>query len=215
MEVFAGLAEIPPTFYRLGLVGYPLRHSLSPVMQEAALRAVGLRGRYVRFTVPPARAATALPALLDALRRGRLHGLNVTLPYKTQLFPWLDDLTPTARHCAAVNTVYTERGRLIGENTDAPAFWEDAHARLPLREAPRWRMVILGAGGAARAAAYMGLSAGWPVHILARTLSRAEALAQALRQPHQADAHPGEPVAGGEQGFFQRFISLGKDRDGV
>ena len=179
-----------PTAYAFGLLGHPLGHSLSPVLHRAALQAVGLEGEYRLYDVPPEAAERLIPQLLDDLRGGRLHGLNVTIPYKQQVTAWVEDLTDAARGCGAVNTLYAEAGRLVGHNTDAAGFWEDARRRLPLMEAPGWQVVLLGAGGAARAVAYAALRQGWPVHVLARRLEQARALAHHFRAQGRAQVFP-------------------------
>ena len=109
--------------WKLGLVGYPLEHSFSPRLHAAALLAGGLAGEYRLYPVRPGPAGvSALPALLERLRRGEIDGLNVTIPYKQAVIPFLDDLTPLARAIGAVNTIYRRGKTLVGDNTDAPAF---------------------------------------------------------------------------------------------
>ncbi len=179
-------------FYRLGLLGYPLEHSLSPVLHRSALVWAGLQGEYRLYAVPPREAPNRIPELLEELRQGRIQGLNVTIPYKEFVLPWVDHLTGEARTCGAVNTLYREGRNLVGHNTDVDGFWRDACKRLPLGKYPRWRVVVLGAGGAARAVVYAALRQGWPVHILARRLDQARGLVEDFqRQGFQPlTAHP-------------------------
>ncbi|GAP08023.1 shikimate dehydrogenase [Anaerolinea thermolimosa] len=164
------------------LTGWPLGHSLSPVLHQAALAALGLKGEYRLMPVPPA-DSTALAALLQQVRNGQLQGLNVTIPHKQAVLPLLDELSPTARAIGAVNTLWMREGRLVGENTDAPGFLADLYARLgdhladKARERCAW---LLGAGGSARAVAFALASEGWRVVIAARRLEQAEALALSL-----------------------------------
>lgn len=116
-------------FFNLGLVGYPLGHSLSPKIHAAALASCGLEGDYSLFPIPPNHLED-LKALLDRLRSGELHGLNVTIPHKQNVIPLLDALTPTAQAIGAVNTIWMQNGMLTGDNTDAPGFLADLNHRL-------------------------------------------------------------------------------------
>ncbi|GIV04594.1 MAG: hypothetical protein KatS3mg016_0169 [Fimbriimonadales bacterium] len=131
-----------------GVLGYPVRHSLSPAMHNAAFRALGLNWVYLAFEIPP----EALPQAIVGMRGLRIQGLNLTIPHKEAVIPLLDALTDAAQRIRAVNTLFWEGGRLVGDNTDAEGFLQ------ALREAgiePAGQTVlILGAGGAARAVAY-------------------------------------------------------------
>ena len=169
---------------RLGLIGYPLEHSLSPRLHGAALRAAGVEGEYRLYMIAPMpQGAAALEALLGRMRAGDLRGLNVTIPHKQTVLPYLDDLTPTARAIGAANTLFLQDGRLLGDNTDAPGFLADL-GRLLEDAAPaaaRWtpeggRALVLGAGGSARAVVYALLKAGWQVMLAARRLEQAQAM---------------------------------------
>ena len=136
-----------PDHYKLGLIGYPLGHSLSPVLHQTALAEAGLSGKYELYPVPPLpEGQQDLEAMLDRLRSGELHGLNVTIPHKQSVLPLVDDLSPSAAAMGAVNTLYMRSGQLIGDNTDAPGFWADL-SHLPIQKAET--ALVLGAGGAA------------------------------------------------------------------
>jgi shikimate dehydrogenase len=164
------------------LTGWPLGHSLSPLLHRAALVALGLKGEYHLLPVPPG-DSSALEALLQQVRRGQLQGLNVTIPHKQAVLPLLDELSPTARAIGAVNTLWLREGRLVGDNTDAPGFLADLRARLGDRLAGKARercAWLIGAGGSARAVAFALASEGWRVVIAARRLEQAEALAASL-----------------------------------
>jgi shikimate dehydrogenase len=175
----AGVRE--PLTYTLGLIGYPLGHSLSPQIHKAALQACGLKGEYQRYPVRPLPdGAGALVRLLDRMRGGLIDGLNVTIPHKEAVLPLLDELTPAARAIGAVNTIFWNNDQVIGDNTDAPGFWKDLTARLKLSNRGRPGALILGAGGSARAAAYALLSNGYRVTIAARRLAQAEGLCSQL-----------------------------------
>ncbi|HUS15638.1 MAG TPA: shikimate dehydrogenase [Chloroflexia bacterium] len=174
-------AEIPPL--RVGLIGHPLGHSLSPAMQDAAFVAAGLPHRYTLFDTPP----VDLPALLAGMREGGWLGANVTVPHKTSVAALLDDLRGDALDLGAVNTVQVEGTRLLGYNTDTFGFADDLAGRPDLRSKPGVA-VVLGAGGSARAVVATLVGHSWEVHVLARDLDRASALARSL--PHGDRIHP-------------------------
>jgi shikimate dehydrogenase len=176
--------------FKLGLIGYPLTHSLSPQIHAAALKACGLEGDYVPFTIHP-NDMHGLKALLARLRSGELHGLNVTIPHKQTVIEFLDELTPTAQAVGAVNTMYLREGKLIGDNTDAPGFLADLRKFLPESPSPilgeglgvrEKSSLVLGAGGSARAVVHALLNDGWNVTIAARRLEQAQQLAASF--PH-------------------------------
>jgi shikimate dehydrogenase len=162
---------------KLGLTGYPLGHSLSPGIQEAALRSCGLEGSYSLFPIHPD-DQQGLKALIAAVQNGEIAGLNVTIPHKQNVIDLLDELTPTAQAIGAVNTIYMRQNRLIGENTDAPGFLADLKRALTT-EPPRHReskALVLGAGGSARAVVYALLNDGWNVSLVARRIEQARQL---------------------------------------
>lgn len=167
-----------PTF-KLGLIGYPLGHSLSPQIHAAALHACGLEGDYSLFPNPP-EDKQKLHDLLTRLRSGDLHGLNVTIPHKQTVIEFLDALTPTAQAIGAVNIIYLREGKLIGDNTDAPGFLSDLNRSLSetqLKLVNRKSAIVLGAGGSARAVVYALLTDGWNVTISSRRPEQAQQLA--------------------------------------
>ncbi len=168
-------------FFNLGLIGYPLGHSLSHKIHKAALHFCGLDGDYSTFSVPPT-DLQVLKNLLARVRSGDIQGLNVTIPHKQSVIPLLDELTPTATAIGAVNTVYMREGQLTGHNTDAPGFLADLQKFLTT-ETRRHRdtkfVLVLGAGGSARAVVYALINDGWAVTVAARRLQQArELLAQ-------------------------------------
>jgi shikimate dehydrogenase len=159
--------------YALGVTGYPLGHSLSPRLHTAALRASGLQGEYRLYPIPPLPAGQeALEALIVSLRNGRLDGINVTIPHKQGVIPYLDVLTPSALQIGAVNTIFRRDGRLIGDNTDAPGFMADLYKKFPEPSISQ-SALVLGAGGSARAVVFALLTAGWHVTIAARRPEKA------------------------------------------
>lgn len=155
-----------------GLLGHPVAHSRSPAMQNAAFRAAGVDAVYGTFDVAPER----LPAAIASLRTLGVAGANVTVPHKTAVGAYLDVIEPVARALGAVNTIVREAdGRLHGTNTDAEGLTRAlAEAGAALSGA---RGVVLGSGGAARAAV-VGLARAGAVEIM--VAARREAAARAL-----------------------------------
>ncbi len=127
---------------RVALLGHPVAHSLSPAMHNAAFAALGLPHTYEIRDVP----ADRLAAAIDALRGDEWLGANVTVPHKETALRSMDETAADARAIGAVNTIVRRAGRLVGENTDRAGF---AQAIAP-RPSGR-RVLVLGAGGAARA----------------------------------------------------------------
>ena len=162
----------------LGLTGYPLAHSLSPSIHQAALKHCRLEGDYSLFPVAPD-DREGLSALLERMRTGEISGMNVTIPYKQAILPLLDELTPTAKAIGAVNTVFMRDGAMVGDNTDATGFLSDLRCFL---EASSWdekdgrHALLLGAGGAAHAVVYALLEDGWRITIAARRAEQAQEL---------------------------------------
>ncbi len=133
------------------LLGDPVAHSKSPRMHAAAYRALGLDHRYEALHT----SAEQIPDRVAALRRGDYDGFNVTVPHKTRVLPFLDELAPSALIAGAVNTIVRDpSGRLTGHNTDAPALAIELARLAPDLEAhaPTVRALVLGSGGAARSA---------------------------------------------------------------
>ncbi len=175
------------TYYRLGLIGYPLEYSLSPRLHMAALRALNLEGQYDLFPLAPtSKGIRDIQALIEQTRREELHGLNVTIPHKMTVIPFLDELTPTARAIGAVNALWVQRGKLVGDNYDCPGFLADlTHCLIQaglstLFQRPDRTALVLGAGGSARAVVYGLLRNGWQVKIASRRSEQAQELAQAF-----------------------------------
>jgi shikimate dehydrogenase len=180
-------------FYQLGLIGYPLGHSLSPLLHGAALDACRLGGVYHLYPIPPV-DTRELAGLVARLRAGEISGLNVTIPHKQQLALLVDRLSPAAHAIGAVNTLACVDGRVIGENTDAAGFLSELRQLLnpggPDAQNQKRRALVLGAGGAARAVVYALSQAGWQVVVAARRLKRASELAAGLSTPHQGQLQP-------------------------
>jgi shikimate dehydrogenase len=131
----------------LGIIGHPVEHSLSPLMQNAALAALGLDYIYVPFPVEPRNLALAVQGLFSL----GIRGFNVTLPHKAAIIPLLDRIAPEADLSGAVNTVCREEGRFVGYNTDGAGLLKSLGDDLSFSPAGA-SVLILGAGGAARGA---------------------------------------------------------------
>ncbi len=156
----------------VGVFGYPVEHSLSPAMHNAAFAALRLSYIYIPFLVSP----DALGSAIRSLPALGIVGVNLTIPHKEHVLPFLDAITDEAREVGAVNTVHCLEGRLLGDNTDGRGFYE------PLREMglsfAGKQVVVLGAGGAARSVVFRLLREGAHVILTNRTLERATRLAQ-------------------------------------
>ena len=161
----------------VGIIGDPIAHTLSPPMHNAAFKALGLDWVYVPVQVRPEELGTAL----RGIRAMGWAGINVTIPHKHRVIRWLDRVSREARLIGAVNTVVRERRALVGHNTDGRGFVR------ALREETRFdprgkRIVILGAGGAARGIAVaLVFSGARELTVLNRTPSKAAALGRRLR----------------------------------
>jgi len=150
------------------LFGNPVGHSLSPLMHRAAYAAMNLPADYVAFCV------TNLGAAVEGIRALNIRGVSVTIPFKTDVTPLLDELDESARLIGAVNTIRNERGRLTGFNTDTAGLMQDIREVMTLSGK---RVAILGAGGAARSAAFGAVREGARVHIINRTEEKGRQLA--------------------------------------
>lgn len=165
----------------LGIFGDPVEHSLSPVMHNAAFEAKGLPFVYVPFHVkskPPGELRKAV----EAIRALNIHGVNITVPHKERVLKFLDEVDEHALDIGAVNTIVNRQGHLVGYNTDGIGFL------LSLREdtgfVPKGKnILIIGAGGAARAIFY-SILAGSPASVVIanRTAKRAKLLADEFRK---------------------------------
>lgn len=157
----------------VGLLGWPLGHSLSPAIFARAFAARGLAWRYEAWATPPGELA----GRVAALRAAGVHGFNVTIPHKEAILGLLDAVGVTGSAVGAVNFVLSKGGRLLGENTDASAFLASAKA-VKFRPAGR-HAVVLGAGGAARAVAWaLAQAKASSVTVCARDESKARRLAE-------------------------------------
>jgi shikimate dehydrogenase len=155
-----------------GILGHPIEHTLSPLMHNAAFQALGIDGCYVAFDVKP----KDLKKAIRGLAASGVRGFNLTIPHKEKAIAFLDEVSPEAARIGAVNTVVIRQDRLIGHNTDGPgfvrAFSETTGVLLKDK-----RVLLFGAGGAARAVAfYLAKQCVKSISILNRTLPRARTL---------------------------------------
>jgi shikimate dehydrogenase len=164
----------------LGLIGAGIGASLTPALHEGEADAQGLRAQYKRIDLQRLGLGAAdLPELLQAAGRMGFDGLNITHPCKQAVLPLLDELSDDARFLGAVNTVVLRDGRRIGHNTDWWGFAENFRRAMP--DAPRARVVQLGAGGAGAAVAFAAMTLGvGQLTIIDVDPSRAAAVADAL-----------------------------------
>ena len=161
-----------------GVIGDPIRHSLSPVLHNAAFRALQLDWVFLAFHVAEGEAPTAV----TGARALGIEGLSVTMPHKAAVLGALDRLSPTAERLGAVNTITTRAGLLVGESTDGPGFL-DALRQDEGFDPDGRRCLVVGAGGAARAVVLaLGQAGAAEIVVANRTASRAEA-AVALAGP--------------------------------
>jgi len=166
-----------------GVIGFPVRHSRSPAMMNAAFAELGLDWRYVALPVPPDRFEETVRALPGSGYRAA----NVTIPHKRAAHDVADELSDAARAIGAVNTLsFDEDGGIAGHNTDAGGLLD------ALGEPPPSTALVMGAGGAARAAVWALTSAGSRVTVWNRTPGRAKALADELGAEHAERPPPAE-----------------------
>jgi shikimate dehydrogenase len=161
-----------------GVIGAPIRHSLSPLIQNAWIRAAGLDAVYVALSPKPDRVGP----LIDSLRGGAIRGLNVTLPFKETALSCADQASARAVRAGAANLLLFEPdGPIRADNTDGQGLLAALAQQAPTLDVASRPVVVLGAGGAARGAVAALLDAGAPeVRVVNRTLERAHALAEAL-----------------------------------
>ncbi|NJC40723.1 shikimate dehydrogenase [Brevundimonas alba] len=189
-----------------GVAGQPIAHSLSPLIHRAWIKTAGLNADYRAFG--PADEA-AFEALVAEGRSGALRGLNVTAPFKAAALAVADEVSETARLCGSANLLIFEGGRVRADSTDGEglmAALAEQASELAVAGRP---VVILGAGGAARAAAAALKGAGADVAVLNRTVERAEVLAGDL------GIRVAAPEAVGEAALVVNALSAPPEIDGV
>jgi shikimate dehydrogenase len=161
--------------YTVGLVGWPVEHSVSPAMHNAAFEALRLPWHYSLLPAPPG----GVRSVLAQIREQGWQGANVTVPHKQAVMACLDGLTASARAIGAVNTISVQNGRLVGHNTDGDGFLA-ALNEVGLVLTNR-AVLVLGAGGGARSVVYALAQAGCAVTLHNRTGERAARLVRDLQ----------------------------------
>jgi len=154
-----------------GVIGNPVQHSLSPIIHNGAFKRLGWNAVYLAFEVKNVEEA------LRGIRGLGVRGVSVTIPFKTQVVPLLDKIEGLAKKIGAVNTIVNRRGRLIGYNTDCDGALEALEEKMDLRGK---RVVLLGAGGAARGIGFGLRERGYPLTVVTRSKERGQALSKDL-----------------------------------
>jgi shikimate dehydrogenase len=193
-----------------GVVGRPVAHSLSPVLHNAWIAAAGLDAAYVAFPIAEGR----LDAFIDGLRGGAVAGLNVTVPYKEDALALADVASERAHRAGAANLlVFDADGTVRADNTDGEGLLAALAEQAPALTIEGAKVVVLGAGGAAKGAVLALSDAGaYEVVIVNRTQSRAQALANSLRGPAVA-AEWGSDLAFSDAALVVNATTLGLSGD--
>jgi shikimate dehydrogenase len=167
--------NISATTKVLGVIGDPIEHSMSPKMHNAALIALNLDYVYLAFRIH----ASELEQSVNAFRMLKIQGINVTIPHKVKIIPFLDEIDETARKIGAINTIKNENGKLYARNTDGEgAVKALLNAGIELNEK---KIVILGCGGSARAISFEIAKYGASITILNRSKESLDELYQHLK----------------------------------
>ena len=164
------------TLRKACVMGHPVAHSRSPMIHGYWLRTLGISGAYELKDLTP----EAFPDFVTHLAANGYVGGNVTVPHKEAAFRLVDHRDEASEAVGAVNTLWLEGGRLMGGNSDTHGFVANLDDRAPGWDVPGGRAVILGAGGAARSAAYALAARGLAVAVVNRTIERARSLAAAF-----------------------------------
>jgi shikimate dehydrogenase len=154
-----------------GVVGYPVGHSLSPVMHNAAFAEKGLNAVYLAFETKD------IDGCIKGMRAFGIRGMSITIPHKSEVMPLLDEVNGLAKRIGAVNTICNDKGRLVGYNTDAVGAITTLEQKVELTGKT---CTILGAGGAARAIGFILKENGVEVKVANRSSKRGRALAYSL-----------------------------------
>lgn len=154
-----------------GIIGDPIEHTVSPAMHNAAFGHLGLDFVYVPFKVK----SEDLELAIRGIKALNIRGLNVTIPHKVAVMPFLNEIDTLSEKIGSVNTIVNRDGELKGYNTDASGFWNALQAEkiTPVGK----KVIVLGAGGAARAIVFMLADKGAELTIVNRNQLRAQALA--------------------------------------
>ena len=154
-----------------GLLAHPVKHSLSPIIHNAGFRAANILAKYTAYDVRPER----LDLFFEKVKEERI-GLSVSMPYKEKISHFCGEVSLVAKKIKAINTIYWRNGKMIGHNTDVMGIKKPLLERVDHLDEKN--IVILGAGGAARSAAYAAVFSGAEVKILNRTVETAKQIAE-------------------------------------
>ena len=179
-----------------GVVGYPVAHSLSPLIQNSALSVKGVNAVYLAFETKD------ITGCLKGMRSLDIKGLSVTIPHKSSVLPLLDEIDVLAEKIGAVNTIINDNGRLIGYNTDAIGALRALEEKIDLQDKTG---LIIGAGGAARAIGFILKENGVSLSVVNRSEGRGKDLAHALGCPFV----PLEDLKGEEADILVQTTSVG------
>ena len=190
------------------VIGWPVKHSRSPIIHRYWLSQLGLGGDYVRHAVEPDQAVS----FFADFAKGPFIGCNVTVPHKEVAFASVDRADAVATALGAVNTVWLEDGKLLGSNTDAEGFIANLDHLAPGFDANAGAAIVLGAGGAARAVIWALQARGFaPIHVVNRTRDRAEAMAERFGPDIQPAGWDDLPALLPQAGLLVNTTSLGME----
>lgn len=171
------MTQTPDTTPHAYVIGYPIKHSRSPQIHRFWLEKYNLVGTYDMAELKP----DELEAFINNLRQPQNAGTNITIPYKQDVLKYLDGIDNDARDVGAVNTIYKEGDKLLGTNTDVYGFLMNLSQGAPSWQDTTKTVVIIGAGGAARAVLSAMKKSNIPrIYIANRTISRAQKLAEEI-----------------------------------
>jgi shikimate dehydrogenase len=154
-----------------GVIGNPVQHSLSPIIHNRAFKRLGWNAVYLAFEVKNIEEA------VRGIRGLGVRGVSITIPFKTEVIPFLDKVEGLAKKIGAVNTIVNRRGKLIGYNTDCDGAIEALEEKMDLRGK---RVVLLGAGGAARGIGFGLRERGYPLTVVNRSKEKGQSLCKEL-----------------------------------
>ena len=178
MKLPGGSKKIDGKTRIVGVFGFPVEHSLSPLFHNAAFSKLGLNFVYLPFPVRPEQLKTAV----ESIRSLNMVGMNVTIPHKEKILPYLDQISPEAKVVGAVNTVHNKEGKLIGYNTDVDGFVESLRRQGGFNLKDK-NVLLLGAGGVAYAISFALVKSGIKKLVFVnRTYSRGRVLLEHLRK---------------------------------
>lgn len=188
-----------------GVIGYPVKHSLSPVFQNALLKYSGLNAVYLAFEIKPEDLENAV----RGFKAIGVKGINITVPHKEAIMKYLDEIEETAQEIGAVNTVKFEKGKAIGYNTDWIGFIKALKILKP--KVAGEKILVLGAGGASKAIIYALLHEGAEVFLWNRTKEKALNLVKKFKNRLTAVNRPEEVID--EVNIIVNTTSVGLKKD--